>query len=117
MDILLDDRPIMQDADSDALELALARFKNLGHKRLTLRAEPKRTLTVSRWDGDLFVEVETPSRLDGLRVDGWEAVLRCARDYFAGKAVKLAWEPPPGVANVVMRDASHPDCPLCRKGA
>lgn len=116
MNLYLDDKLVSPDADAPALEAALTRFKSLGHRRLKLGREPKRSLTLSRWLDDLFVEVETPQGLEGIALGGWAEAVRLARDYFEGKAVRLAWAPFPGAASVVVGDAYHPDCPLCRKG-
>lgn len=117
MTLYLDDRLIAQDADAAALEAALARFNLLGHKRLRLCAEPKRALTLSRWDGSLFAEVETPTRVDGSALNDWGEACAAARDYLAGRAVRVGWDPGPAFVDVVLGDAYHPDCPLCRKAA
>jgi len=116
MKIYLDGKPVAQDADAAALEAALARFKNLGHKAVTLEREHKRRLTIRRWGDQLMAEVETPQSLQGVAVR-WDEAARMARDYREGLAVKLAWTPPPGAKSVVVGDQYHPDCPLCKAGA
>lgn len=115
MQLYIDDRLLAADADEAALERALARFLALGHKRLELRREPKRQLTLSRWESEVFIEVETPGRVDGALAAGWEVAAQAARDYLAGKAAKAPW--PKLVAGLVDIMIGEPDddCPLCRQ--
>ena len=113
MNLYLDDALTHTTTDAAALDAALVRFKNLGGKRLELRKAPNRRLTLSRWETELFIEVETPGRLDGAVADGWEAAFAAARSYLAGGAV-TAPKPARGFLDVVIGEAWHPDCPLCR---
>jgi hypothetical protein len=90
MNLYMDDLLTRTTTDAAALDAALVRFKSLGGKRLELRTAPNRRLTLSRWDAELFVEVETPGRIDGAVVDGWEAAFSAARSYLARGTVSWA---------------------------
>lgn len=113
MNLSMDDQLIHTTTDAAALDAALVRFKNLGGRRLELRRAPNRRLTLSRWETELFMEVETPGRLDGAVVDGWDAAFAAARSYLAGGAV-TAPRTSRGFLDVIIGDSWHPDCPLCR---
>ena len=117
MRIYLDDKVTGAEADAAAVEAALGRFKMLGHKRLELRRAPNSRLTVSRFESELFLEVETSGRLEGVLLSDWTQAETTVRDYFEGKATKLEVPKlPKSLAHLLIGDVD-PNCPFCRAWA
>lgn len=117
MQLYIDDVLKDDSLDADTLDRALMLFRPLRHKRLTLRREPARQLTLSRWDDEVFIEVQTPSRVEGVMAAGWDEAAVAARDYLAGRAPKarpLVSLPDLGGLIDVVIGAPDDDCPLCR---
>jgi hypothetical protein len=113
MDLSIDDQLVDADVDAESLGRALGLFRALGHKRLELRKKPNERLTLSRWDDEVFVEVERPGRVEGVLMPSWDAAARAAADYLASKPVKA----PPlkkGLTHLIFGTPYEPDCPLCR---
>ena len=113
MDLWIDDSLTDVSVDAESLDRALALFRALGHKRLELRRAPNDKLALSRWDDEVFVEVERPGRVEGVLMPSWEAAVLAARDYLAAKPVKA----PPlrkGLTHLIFGTPYEPDCPLCR---
>lgn len=129
MQLYIDDALKDDDVDAETLARALMLFTPLGHKRLTLRRDPSRQLTLSRWDEEVFIEVQTPGRVEGALALDWEEAARAALDYLAGRAPKARWpsllrrgaaglgglagEAAGGLASLLIGEPDD-DCPLCR---
>jgi hypothetical protein len=118
MQLYIDDELKDDALDADTLDRALMLFKPMGHKRLSVRRDALRRLTLSRWDDEVFIEVETPGRVEGALALDWDEALAAARDYFAGRAARaklpsLLQKGAAGLVSLVI-GAPDDDCPLCR---
>lgn len=121
MQLYIDDVLKDQAADEETLARALMLFRPLGHKRLTLRRDPCRQLTLSRWDEEVFIEVQTPGRVEGALALDWEEAASAAQDYLAGRPAKARWPSLldkgaatlGGLVSLVIGEPDD-DCPLCR---
>lgn len=116
MQLYIDDELKDDALDAATLDRALMLFKPLGHKRLTVRRDACRQLTLSRWDDEVFIEVETPGRVEGALALDWDEAIAAARDYLAGRAAKTRWPKLPDLGGLVSLVIGAPDddCPLCR---
>lgn len=104
------------EATEEAARAALADLQRAGFGELELR-DGRRSLSLTREGGAWFVDYADPTIMFGTVAWGAGAAQALTTFLKGGVPAVAPAFPLPGdkdVAHIVMGDAAHPDCPLCR---